>query len=207
MDILQTIELDSARARISGHLQNFRTTSVEDVFGSVMHQHLCMKVVIQNAPLNGLDIHEILIRSYTSRWDSQALNKVTLKFRVSSYEATQGVQGLLLLMGEAINSNQPLNENTRLAIMQQEGGFTNRDKKIDVEIYIDRMLSCSDVPPAFQNTPAANLISPGAWQMLANVFQKLVIDPDFGISPVRSSHFNPAGPTVFGTLTINVSWY
>lgn len=199
MDILQTHNGASARAKMSGHLKNLRT-SADKAVTDVLIGDAMILIRLQDALVNGLDLGDILISNREYPLDLPPVYPLTLCFWVSSYEEAEIAQGLLLLMGEARTPLQHLDVNTCNAVMEVQGELKNRPKKPNVDIHLFDALSWNDLPPAFENTPAANMTSPGAWQTLANVFQELEIG--HGIGPVSLSHFKPAGPTVFGTLRV-----
>lgn len=137
------------------------------------------------------------VRLAVNAVDPLSFNRVTLSFYVRSYAAAQRVQGFLLLMGDASNSVLDLPWNTRHAFTGWQDSFRKRAQKPDVQVRLKGVHMWDPVPPAFAETP---ITSPGAWQTLANSFQKFEVCSATGAK--RSMQFIPATPKVFGTLQI-----
>lgn len=144
----------------------------------------------------------IIVRKAADRQHDNAFNPVTLSFFAQSYEAVRKVQGLLLLLGEP-STPVPTGGSPNVSLGKINGWqdeFKGRGVKPDVEVHLDGMHTWLPVPPDFLDTP---LTSPAAWQTLENVFQRLEVHPEVLSGSVRASDFNPAGPTVFGTLRVH----
>lgn len=137
---------------------------------------------------------------------------VTVSFFVQSYSAAQKVQGYLLLLGNSRNLTARCQGDTLKTaevdafsdFSQLQETLRTRDVKADVEIHLDNLNTWHDVPSSAVETP---LTLPGAWEILADVFQQLELLPQYQAGQFIMGQFNPSGPTVFGTLRIHHGYH
>lgn len=168
--------------------------------------------MISNRQIYMYCAEEITVRMTANIRSPIENNPVTLSLCVRSHEAAMEVQGFLLFMGCVCLSfpflmgesgepilSMPVDVRDCDAFDKWQRHFRKRNHKPDVEVRLEGVQTWAPAPSgsAFAEVP---ITSPGAWQTLANVFQNLEVCSE--TSPTRASRFNPAGPTVFGTLRV-----